>query len=151
MLKPAIFQEARQLYESGLSLAQVAGRLKKSKTFIRSTLLTGLVTLRPSMQTPEGKAARNQGRMAGPSPYGFTYLRNQLVVNPAEIEHLLSILDLWKNGQGPRAIARRLNDQNILSKMGKHWDHSAVTSVIDRHQKYEKILAEFLQPKHNGN
>ena len=93
ILQPGIFQEARQFYESGLSLEQVAERLKKSKAFIRSTLIAGGVSLRPSTHTPEGKAARNQGRLAGPAPYGFTYLRNQLVVHPSEVENLLFVLD----------------------------------------------------------
>lgn len=102
VLHSGLFQEARQFYESGLSLEQVAGRLKKSKDFIRSTMIAGGVSLRPSIHTPDRKAARNQGRMAGAAPYGFTYLRGQLVVHPDEVENLLFILDLWHQGQGAR-------------------------------------------------
>lgn len=147
ILQPGIFQEARQFYASGLSLEQVAERLKKSKSFIRSTLIAGGVSLRPSTHTPEGKVARNQGRLAGPAPFGFTYLRGQLVVHPGEVEHLMFILDLWNQGQGPSAIARQLNERSILSKTGKQWDHSSITSVVERHQKHKELLAEFLQPK----
>lgn len=142
-----IFPEARQFYESGLSLEQVAGRLKKSKTFVRSTLIAGGVSLRPSIHTPDGKAARNQGRMAGAAPYGFTYLRGQLVVHPDEVENLLFILELWNQGHGPRAISRQLNDRKILSKTGKKWDHSVVSSIIERREKHKALLVEFLPPK----
>lgn len=130
-----------------MSLEQTAKRLKRSKAFIRSTLIAGGISLRPSTHTPEGKAARNQGRMAGPAPYGFTYLRGQLVVHPGQVENLIFILDLWKRGQGPTSIARQLNDRQILSKTGKQWDHSAITSVVERHQKHKALLTEFLQPK----
>jgi hypothetical protein len=147
VLHSGLFQEARQFYESGLSLEQVAGRLKKSKTFIRSTLIAGGVSLRPSIHTPDGKAARNQGRMAGAAPYGFTYLRGQLVVHPDEVENLLFILELWHQGQGARAISRLLNDRRIPSKTGKLWDHSVVTSIIDRREKHKELLVEFLPPK----
>ena len=72
---PEFFEEARRIYESGLSLCRAPRRLKRSKAYVRDTLIAGGVSLRPSTHTPEGKKARSERRMAGPAPYGFTYLR----------------------------------------------------------------------------
>lgn len=70
-----IFEEARRFYDSGLSLLQISQRLKRSKAFIRCTLIAGGVSLHPSTHSPEGKIARTQRRLAGAAPYGFTYLK----------------------------------------------------------------------------
>jgi hypothetical protein len=55
------------------------------------------------------------------------------------------ILDLWNSGSGPKAIADRLNALGILSKKGKKWDHSSVTSVVKAYQSRPELsaLAQF--------
>jgi hypothetical protein len=55
--------------------------------------------------------------MAGTAPYGFTYLRGRPVVHPGEVEQLLLILELF------------------------------VSSIIERREKHNELLAEFLQPR----
>ena len=67
-------------------------------------------------------------------------------MQPNEVEHLLAILDLNRQGQGCRAIARAMNDQGVPSKKGKHWDHSAISSIIERHER-EPGLASKLGPE----
>jgi len=141
ILQPGVFEEARRFYESGLSLQQTAERLKRSKAFVRDTLIKGGVTLRPGLHTPEGKIVRKQRRMAGPAPYGFTYLRGQLVIHPLEIEHALGILDSWKKGRSARSIAMQLNESSVLSKKGKQWDHSSVLKVIKLHEKSPELIS----------
>lgn len=139
-LPPGVFREANVLYASGLSLFEISKRLRKSKDFIRRTLIAGGVSMRPSTHVPDhaGSWKRRPGR--GAAPYGFTFHRGQLVVHPAEIDHLLLILELWKQGQGPQAIARHLNGRGIPSKMGKRWRHPAVSSIVHVHKRDPELL-----------
>jgi hypothetical protein len=72
-------------------------------------------------------------------------------VNPAEVEQLTLILELWSSqGHGPRGIPRELNDQNTPSRTGSQWDHSVVASIIARNQNFKEHLIDFLKPNQSG-
>ncbi len=82
--------------------------------------------------------------MAGPAPYGFSYLRGQMVMHPLEIEHVLAILESWKMGRSARSIAIHLNESGVASKKGKLWDHSSVIKVVKLHQKNPDLIASVM-------
>ena len=66
-------------------------------------------------------------------PFGYDWLDGKLVIDPKEYRVVQKILQLWRKGQSARVIAERLNQQQILTRMGKRWFHSSVNAVIKRH------------------
>ena len=134
---PEFFEEARRIYESGLSLLQSARRLKRSKAYVRDTLIAGGVFLRPSTHAPEGKKARSERRMAGTRA-----LRLGVPPGAARLQSSMSLAssDLWKKGRSARSIAIQLNEAGVPSKKEKQWDHSAVIKVIKLYEKSPDLL-----------
>ena len=141
ILRPGIFEEARRLYASGLSLEQVAARVGKSRNHVRNALIAGGVPPRPSSRCPEGKRARTARTSAGAAPYGFAYLRGRLVADPREAEHLLAMLELRTQGRGCKDIARLLNGRGAPSRKGGPWKYAGVASIMRRHGREPSLAA----------
>jgi hypothetical protein len=69
----------------------------------------------------------------GVVPYGFAYLEGKLAVDPRETKVVHQMVKLWQSGKSYKAIAERLNDQKIPTRLGKRWTHSVIKAVIKRH------------------
>ena len=75
---------------------------------------------------------------SGATPFGYTYLEGKLVIDPHEYKTVLEIYRLWKSGTPLRAIARKLNERKVPTRLGKTWQHFVIKSIIDRHQTKQK-------------
>ena len=58
-------------------------------------------------------------RRSGNTPFGYTYLEGQFVVDPKEYKVVLDIYRQWKSGMSYRAVARALNDRGEPTRFGK--------------------------------
>jgi Recombinase len=130
--------EIAEFYKAGLSLREIEKRLGIPKTTIRETLLKDGVARRPSTQSRKGSSYSPPGMRSGVTPFGYTYLEGQLVMDPHEYKIVLEILRLSKNGKSIRGIAGHLNDRKLRTRQGKPWNHFLVTNIIQREQKQKK-------------
>jgi hypothetical protein len=140
--KQGISEKASQLYASGLSLRQISRELNCSKTYIRKTLIdSGMdLGLQCSGQKSAGKWARKF--RSGNPPFGYRILRGRLILDAAEIEVVLLVMNLWRSGTAHRAIARHLNVHEVKNRKDSSWDHSLVRSIVERHKDKKIILEE---------
>ena len=139
-----LFEKARPLYDSGLSLEQVAKRLQVGKATVGRALNNGGLRLRPSIHTPQGLAARRKRTSpGGVAPYGYAYLGGRIVVHPSEINVVSDIQRLRKSGETFCSIACKLNSQKIRTRNGKQWTHSLVSRIVRRDS--DKLLNRLRQ------
>jgi len=128
----AVASEMAELYASGYSLKQIASKLNKAKTTVKSTLESHGVVMRPASGSKKYyRLGQNERRSAHP-PFGFVVLRNKFVPHPTEIEILREINQLMKSGRGPRQIANRLNELKLPTRSKRAWAHSVVTGILKR-------------------
>lgn len=124
--------EMASLYASGYSLDQIAKKLNKAKSTVKSTLEGWGVVLRPATGSKKyHRLGQNERRSARP-PFGFVVLRNRFVPHPTEIEIVHEINQLMKRGRGPRQIADRLNELGLPTRSKRPWAHSVVTGILNR-------------------
>lgn len=120
------------LYASGYSLEQIAGKLNKAKSTVKSTLENHGVVLRPATGSKKYHDLGQNVRRSSHPPFGFVLLRGQFLPHPNEIEVVGEIHRLMKRGRGPRQIADRLNELGLSSRSKKPWAHSVVTGILKR-------------------
>lgn len=68
-------------------------------------------------------------------PYGYDWDGEQMVVNPEQAEIVKQIFASALAGQGTSAIARKLNEDQVPTKKGGHWNVTTVKGIL-RNEKY---------------
>ena len=68
-------------------------------------------------------------------PYGYDWNRDQMVINPKQAKTIKQIFTYALSGQGTSAIARRLNEDQVPTKKGGHWNATTVKGIL-RNEKY---------------
>jgi DNA invertase Pin-like site-specific DNA recombinase len=79
--------------------------------------------LRAARQRARAAGKRCEGRM----PYG---------AKAGEAGTLCLILDLFKRGQRPEAIAALLNAKAIPTRYGRSWHPATVSKILNRHERF---------------
>ena len=67
--------------------------------------------------------------------YGYRFQDGRLVVEPGEATVVKRVFQMYLDGMGTRAIANRLNKENIPTRRGKQWYHTTIMTMI-RDEKY---------------
>lgn len=146
--KHAINPEVAPLYEIGLSLREISDRLRIPKTAVRDALIVNGVSLRSHSPVTADLSNRARKIRIGIPPFGFSWLRGRLVVDPNEIEVVQLVIELWRSGQTYAAITRRMNELGKVNRAGGKWDHSLVRSIVRRHKNNPEQIEEI--PYWNG-
>ena len=68
-------------------------------------------------------------------PYGYDWNGDQMVINPKQAKTIKQIFTYALSGQGTSAIARRLNEDQVPTKKGGHWNATTVKGIL-RNEKY---------------
>jgi hypothetical protein len=95
---------------TGVPVSSIFDELKRQKVKLRSA---------------------NDRRKTNP-PFGYAYLKGQLVINPTEYKTVQIILDLSESGMRPYHIEKYLNDKQIPTRKGGRWFSRIVTNIIDK-------------------
>lgn len=75
--------------------------------------------------------AANQGRWLTSAPFGYKLQDKKLVIDPEQSKVVKYIFDLSLNEEmGFYAIARKLNDEGVISPTGKEWWNSTIKNVL---------------------
>jgi hypothetical protein len=67
--------------------------------------------------------------------YGYDFINNALIINPAESEVVRMIYNDYLNGMGKNAIVRKLIHNKVPTKNGRQWCENAVYKILCN-QKY---------------
>ena len=125
-----------------LHLVDLGGQSIDSGTAVGRILLTMLAAFgefERSLVSERTIAAlaykRRHNEVFNHVPYGYDQVGNRLVINEAEITVVGEIRGWREAGATFRAIAARLNGQNVLSKKGGVWYASTVQNVLDVHAR----------------
>jgi len=78
---------------------------------------------------------RKNGKVYGPTPFGYDREDDDLVANEYEQELIAWMLERREDAWGWKRIANGLNDQDIPSKRGGKWHANAVRGVVNRAQE----------------
>jgi DNA-binding CsgD family transcriptional regulator len=135
-----IISEIASLYESGHSIPEISKTTGVSRTSVRSHLIRGGVSLRPSTHAPAKGNERHSGQVRWNSPYGFQYLKGQLVPHPQEFETLRLILSQYRKTSSYEEIAKQLNGQKLRPRSAKLWTRFTVRQIVKWHQANPKVL-----------
>lgn len=72
-----------------------------------------------------------RGQVLGRAPFGYAVADRKLVVDDREAEVVRRIFALYLDGhEGVRRIARLLNEDGILTRLGKPWNAGSVRAVL---------------------
>ena len=72
-----------------------------------------------------------RGEVLGRPPYGYAVAERQLVPEPREAATVKRMFAMYlDDDEGVRKIARRLNDEGILTRTGRAWTAGAVRNVL---------------------
>ncbi|MCM2280258.1 MAG: hypothetical protein NDI61_00270 [Bdellovibrionaceae bacterium] len=127
-----------ELYQKGLSLADISRQTGKAKNTIRGALLRSGIELRINRSLPVAKAVRHSVKTNIRPYYGFCYFQGQVVPDPREYENLLLIHRLWKSGTNPNRIADTLNAKRIPARSAPTWNRNSIVNIINRFE--EKLI-----------
>lgn len=142
--RQGISQKCAELYRSGQSLRQIVRETGIPKTTVIEALQSiGFVPANAASRKAKASAQVMRAPKGVP-PYGFSWLRGRLVVNPAEIENVRTIIQLGQKNYTLRAIADHLNGLGIRTRSDTPWEHSVIRRVILRHKKNPNLLEEVL-------
>lgn len=76
---------------------------------------------------------KRNGERVGTIPYGYDCDANgKLTANEKEQETIAKIKSLRENGYSFEAIARQLNSDGILTKLGKQWSKASVFKIYNK-------------------
>ena len=72
-----------------------------------------------------------RGEVLGRAPFGYVVAERQLVPDPREAATVKRVFAMYlEEGEGIRKIAKRLNDEGILTRTGRPWTAGAVRNVL---------------------
>lgn len=131
-LIPNVLAVTSPLYKQGLSLSEIADRTGIPKTTIRTELVRGGISLRPTRQDIRVQGWRKPGKGNVKPPYGFCFLEGLIVRHPKEYLVLHQIHSRWKAGQPLNSIATWLNGKRTPSPMNKRWSWNSVDNIVKR-------------------
>jgi hypothetical protein len=140
--KESIYLICLPLYEQGISLREIERQTGFAKTTILNTFSSTGLPRRKCKLVQKLRIKRQFVVKGGPVPYGYAYLEGKLVVDPKEYKVVLEIYRQWQKRKNYRAIARYLNDQQIITRAGKKWTNEIIKRIIDRHEKSLKNTQE---------
>lgn len=123
--RPRINQKASKLYEEGHSLSEVAVRLDMPKSSARKAILKSGTDLRPH-------ARRHNKRAIGSAPYGFVWIKGDLIEDQREQRVIQIILGHWHAEKNFSDIAAILNRQKIRPRVAEKWDGGTIRKIILR-------------------
>lgn len=76
---------------------------------------------------------KRNGERVGTIPYGYDCDANgKLTANKKELETIARIKALRESGYSYEAIARQLNSDGILTKLGKQWSKASVFKIYNK-------------------
>ena len=126
-------QEIQVLYtEKGLSAAQIARRLRVSKTVILARLHA--LGIRDDAN-PKRYTSPDNYRCPIP-PFGYSVEDGRLVTNKAELRVCHAIVELiQRNGLSSTATAKELSRRKLKNRAGStNWSHGSVLAIYRRWQ-----------------
>ena len=93
--------------------------------------------MHPEIPVPEHTTSGD--RQKGRPPFGYKWQDGEIVVNPKTITHRKRMNELYKQGLGWSAIARKLNEEGIPTQTGivSGWFPTTVMRVIE--PRYSKV------------
>lgn len=121
-------EKIAEMYADGHSLRDISATLEIGKT-------TALESLQKQGFATDSKTLRKRGQHIGAAPYGYSLVQGKLLPVPKEQKIVRIIMSKWKLGKSFRAIASELNAKGIPPRTGKSWDHSTISSIVNRHKK----------------
>jgi hypothetical protein len=107
-----------ELYQAGLSLAEIAKQTGQPQTSVRTILVRAGIELRPAVSVPFARALKESGKRNVLPYFGFCYFQGNVVPDQREYGHLMTIYNLWKKAMNPNAIAS-LNATNRSGLSGR--------------------------------
>lgn len=129
-----VSEKCIELYASGLSFAEIAQEVGRSKSTVISHVKKHLKSKRPESKFSAEVVRRNRRKRSSIPPYGFLFLEGKKVGDPKEQFVIRKIVELRKLGCGPCSIARELNALGIKSRGQCKWHHGTVSAIIRRTQ-----------------
>ena len=130
-----ISDELVKMYQSGMSLADLAKQTGIAQTTIRARLIKSGIEMRPKFSIPFEQARRKTGKRNILPYYGFCYFQGRVVPNPKEYDHLMKVYNLWKMRMNPNAIAKHLNSKKIPPRSATNWNRNSIVNIINRFEK----------------
>jgi site-specific DNA recombinase len=125
-------RDVNKLYLSGLSLREIAERLKLSKNKTRSILIRAGITLRADENNSTTQRALTLGRGKTPLYFGFCYFEGRVTKCPREFPTLLMIHERWRKKLSIQSIANDLNKLKRPTRHGKRWSYAAIKKIVQR-------------------
>ncbi len=138
--KQAIIESYAQLYNKGLSLADISKQTGKAKSVIRDNLVRAGVELRDKVAVPISKLKAEKGKTSIRPPYGFCYFQGRIVPDPKEYENLMLIYRLWKLNTNPNRISDTLNEKKIRPRAAKFWNRNSIVNILTRFEQKQIAL-----------
>jgi hypothetical protein len=90
------------------------------------------------------KKKNGQPIRIGIPPYGFSWVRGKLIVDPKEIETVRLMLKLRSQGLPYRDIAAKLNAAGKRTRSRTLWEHTVIRRAILRFQNEKSKLEEVI-------
>ena len=84
-----------------------------------------------------GTKASIGGYAGGRVPYGYTNVKSELWIEPAEAEIVRLIFDLRKQGMSMEKIANELNTRGCETKNGGSWYGSTIKAILANKKLYQ--------------
>jgi DNA invertase Pin-like site-specific DNA recombinase len=84
---------------------------------------------------------RSQGRVYGPTPFGWKVQERRLVPNAAEQAVIERMAELRRDGLGYASVAERLNDAGLRPKRAPAWSAMAVRSVLRTTSRFPQTIS----------
>ena len=108
------------MYRDGHSLSEVAIRLDLPKSSVRKAIQRS------------GTELRRRKRGVGSAPYGYVWIKGELIEDQREQRVIQIILEHWQAGKMFSDIAALLNRQKIRPRMAEKWDGGTIRKVLKR-------------------
>ena len=78
------------------------------------------------------KTKKDSGLVYNHTPFGYKRVGNNLIKHKKEVEIILKIKSMHRNGRSYRSIAKYLSESNVKTKKGKtKWYASSVKRIVD--------------------
>ncbi len=136
--KETIFDKTWPLFQSGMSLREIASTTGIPKSTIRGTFLKKGVVQEGNPQKTTKARAKSHQRTGGVASYGYCWLNGKLVIDPREHKIVQVVIQLNQQGKSLRQIAKHLNAKKYPTRSGKGWATSVVQSILNHHKSKNK-------------
>jgi hypothetical protein len=127
-----IYEEISPLYQSGLSVSDIADQTGYRRTAIWKCLNDQQKLLRPQAPVSFDRWRKGRGKTRARPPYGFCFFDGEVVKNPSEYPTLLLIKKLRGRDLSITAIVEALAKKSFRSRMGKPWSYNVIKAIVGR-------------------